>query len=78
MKIELFSSQWCKQCPNLKRILDDMKVDYIVIDVDEQPEYAQRNRIRGLPTLKISSDDVTIFDTGVKARSYYESLLSSI
>lgn len=78
MKIELFTASWCNQCPNLKRIFDQMNVDYILIDVDEQPEYAQQNRIRGLPSVIIQTDDIKIVETGVKDRNYWQSLLSSL
>lgn len=78
LQIELFSSTWCKQCPNLKQILDNMGVEYTMIDIDQQAEYARLNRVRSLPTLKITSDDVTVYDTGVKSRNYYEDLFSSI
>jgi glutaredoxin len=78
MKIELFSSSWCSSCNTLKKILNEINVDYTIIDVDEQPDYAQNNRIRGLPTLKIVGEDVTLFETGVKNKSYYLDLLSSL
>jgi glutaredoxin len=78
MKIELVTSSWCNQCPNLKRIFDQMNVDYILIDVDENPEYAQQNRIRSLPSVIITTDDIKIVETGVKDRNYWQSLLSSL
>jgi glutaredoxin len=78
MKIELVTSSWCNQCPNLKRIFDQMNVDYILIDVDENPEYAQQNRIKSLPSVIITTDTIKIVETGVKDRNYWQSLLSSL
>jgi glutaredoxin len=78
MKIELFSSSWCASCKTLKQILNDINVDYTIIDVDEQPEYAQQNRVKGLPTLKITTEGITLFETGCKNRQHYLDLLSSL
>ena len=55
-----------------------MNVDYILIDVDENPEYAQQNRIKSLPSVIITTDTIKIVETGVKDRNYWQSLLSSL
>ena len=78
MLVELFTSSWCNNCSTLKKIFDQMNVDYILIDVDEQPEYAQQNRIRSLPSVIIATDNIKIVETGVKDRNYWQSLLSSL
>ena len=78
MKIELLTAQWCSNCSTLKKTFDQMNVDYILIDVDEQPEYAQQNRIRSLPSVIIATDNIKIVETGVKDRNYWQSLLSSL
>lgn len=80
MKIEVFTAQWCSQCKVLKRILEEINVDYIPIDIDtiEGGEAAQRDKVRGLPTLKITTDSVTLFETGCKSKAYYLQILDGL
>lgn len=36
-KVEIYTSPWCGYCTRAKRLLDSKGVDYIEIDVMEQP-----------------------------------------
>jgi glutaredoxin len=78
MQIELFSASFCSNCGILKNIFDQMNVDYIVVDVDEQPEYAQQNRIRSLPSVIITTDTIKIVEVGCKSQKHWQDLLSAI
>ena len=80
MKIEMYTSSWCQQCPNLKRIFNEINVDHEVIDIDtpEGSAKAQSNRIKSLPTTIIQTDDVRVVEVGVKNKQHWLDLLSGL
>ncbi len=36
-KVTMYSAEWCGDCRRSKRVLDDLKVDYRLIDVEADP-----------------------------------------
>lgn len=40
--ITVYSAEWCGDCRRSKRLLDSLKVDYIEINVDADPQAAER------------------------------------
>lgn len=54
-----FFAEWCGPCKTLKPILEDVKTEIgskasiIEVDVDKNPDAAQKFQIRGVPTMII-------------------------
>lgn len=48
--IVVFSAMWCPTCGPHKDALTRKGVEYVVCDIDEDPDRAAANNIRGLPT----------------------------
>ena len=51
-------ADWCGPCkmlkPMLERISEDYNVaavEFVALDIDTNPEFAQKNNVRGIPTL---------------------------
>jgi glutaredoxin len=80
MLIEVYSAPWCSNCDTLKKIFNEMNVDYVVVDIDtpEGAAKAQQHRVRGLPTTVIQTDDVKVIEVGCKSKAYWLDLLSGL
>ena len=63
-----------KTCPNCKLVKDYLKnVDYMLVDAEENPELAQKYKIRQAPTLVvINGDDVTKYANASNIKKYAE------
>lgn len=55
--IVVFSAMWCPTCGPHKDALTRKGVKYTVCDIDEDPDRAAANNIRGLPTTIIYDDE---------------------
>lgn len=69
-----FYATWCPPCKeiskNLNTLKDDLPKDVVVykIDVDEEPELAQRFGVQGLPTIVYLKDSKKVYqDLGLKS-----------
>ena len=60
-----FSAPWCVPCKSFKPVVEEVagslgiKFDYI--DVDQQPEYADKMGIRSVPTIIVIKDGEEVF-----------------
>nr|WP_319398946.1 thioredoxin [uncultured Carboxylicivirga sp.] len=77
-----FFAEWCGPCkvqaPILKELSQEMegKVKIIKIDVDKNPEIAQRFQIRGVPTLAIFKDGNSVWrQSGVVDKSSLKTII---
>lgn len=52
----LFSAPWCQQCKTLKKIFNNLDVQYTEINVDDNPEKSKQYKIKALPTVVFESD----------------------
>lgn len=51
MKLLKFYADWCKPCKVLEGILMSLKVEHSNINIEDNPEEAEKYNIQGLPTL---------------------------
>ena len=56
MVIEKYEASWCHSCQQLKPIMEEIgqrydDVDVVTIDVENDPDKATNNNVKGLPTL---------------------------
>tara|TARA_R100001377_G_scaffold84633_1_gene68629 strand:+ start:950 stop:1402 length:453 start_codon:yes stop_codon:yes gene_type:complete len=60
MKIKVYSQSHCKYCDNIKKVLDENKVDYETIEIDDnRDEWNELTRIIGVgmtPTIKYGEE----------------------
>ncbi len=59
-KLKLYSAEWCADCRNAKRFLDEQGVDYELVEIDKDEQAArlleERTGKRGIPCLLIDGD----------------------
>lgn len=55
----LFTATWCKPCGHLKKWLNLKGIEVDVVDIDEEPELAKRNKVRGIPALVVGGRTYT-------------------
>ena len=48
-----FHAQWCQPCLRLAPVLEEMDVPVVKVDVDENPDLAQKHGVMSLPTLAV-------------------------
>ena len=53
MKVEILTTPACQNCSVVERMLDEMGISYLVIDVTEKPEYLQKYPIYTAPGVVI-------------------------
>lgn len=64
-----FSATWCPPCRQLKPIFEKLaedfrgRIDFVTIDVDENPELAQAYRVQNIPMMLFLNKDGQIQDT---------------
>lgn len=84
MKLIKFEAPWCEPCKRLQPTLDLLAnerpdIEFLKIDVEDDPHTAKQFNVRGLPTLVLLSDqgDLLAARTGLLTRAEILSLLES-
>lgn len=78
-----FSATWCPPCRQLKPIFEKLadefkgRIDFVTIDVDENPEIAQAYGVQSIPMMVFFNKDGQIQDTLVGFRDR-DQLLAAI
>jgi glutaredoxin-like YruB-family protein len=64
--ITIYGAEWCAFCHMAKRYLDDKKIKYTYLDVEENPKYGQeavtKSGQRGIPVIDIDGEIIIGFD----------------
>lgn len=67
LKITKCGADFCKPCHQLDRVMDEIlpsyntSVEYIKIDIEEDVDFAEENKIRSVPTTILIKDGVEVF-----------------
>ena len=59
MKVQIMATRDCGHRPSLERELNDLRIDYELVFVEDRPQLAQRLDIRSSPNLIV--DDQLVF-----------------
>lgn len=64
--ITIYGADWCGFCHMARNYLDDKKISYKYLDVEEKPEYAKdaidKSGQRGIPVIDIDGKIIVGFD----------------
>jgi glutaredoxin 3 len=65
-KIIIYGAEWCGFCHMVMRYLDDKKIGYNYIDVDEKPQAGkdavEKSGQRGIPVIDMDGEIIVGFD----------------
>lgn len=82
--IKHFTASWCQPCKHLTPVMDELRrenpsVGYQKIDIDSNPDVAQRYGVRAVPTIIFEKNGTVVQQVvGVNQKSYYQSIIKSI
>lgn len=84
IKIKHFTATWCQPCKHLTPIIDELRgenptVGYQKIDIDNNPDVAQKYGVRAVPTIIFEKNGTVVQQiVGAHPKSYYQSIIKSI
>jgi len=55
-KIEILTTPYCGNCKVVEKMLDELNVSYVVIDITEKPEYLEKYPIFTAPGIVIDDN----------------------
>jgi glutaredoxin 2 len=70
--MKLFMASWCKFCQPVKTLIKEKNLDVEIIDIDHSFALAAEYRIKQIPALAISKDNVMLESKDIIA--YLETL----
>ncbi len=64
-RIVVYATRWCPDCSRVRRLLDEMKIEYMLIDIDEDEkgkEYVMRinHGNKSVPTIVFPDGSVLV------------------
>lgn len=84
LTIKHFTATWCQPCKQLSPIMKELssqnpKIVYQLIDVDNNPDIAQKYGVRSVPFVVFEKNGSVIQSVlGLQSKSYYQSLINSL
>jgi thioredoxin 1 len=84
IKIKHFTATWCQPCKALAPVMNDIvseypMVGYQQIDIDNDPELAQRYGIKGVPTILFEKNGTVVQQVvGLMPKSHYQKILNNL
>lgn len=66
-KLYVLSADWCTKCPMVKNMLDGQGIEYINVDVDNEPEIAASVGAMSIPTIVDNTNGEMKVYTGQQA-----------
>jgi thioredoxin 1 len=84
IKIRHFTATWCQPCkalyPVMKEIVSEYPmVGYQKIDIDNEPDIAQRFGVKAVPTILFEKNGVIVQQVvGLQPKNYYERILNNL
>ena len=67
LKIIKCSAEFCQPCKQLDKVMNEILptikniIDYKIIDVEEDVDFAEENKIRSVPTTIFMKNDIEVF-----------------
>lgn len=59
----MFSANWCNPCKMSKALLDNQKVEYQVLDMDEDSSLFEQLNVRSIPTFVFVDSNGDVVNT---------------
>jgi thioredoxin 1 len=77
MKLIHFTAEWCQPCKMMKPIINQVvsenpNIEYVPIDIDQNPETARDYGIMGVPAFMTLDDNDNVLQRAVGAMSKAE------
>lgn len=65
LRVLKFEAQWCGPCRAMKPVVEKVAaqnsdVEFVSVDIDDNPDLATKMNIRAVPTLVFLKDDVVV------------------
>lgn len=65
LRVLKFEAQWCQPCKVMKPVVEKVAaqnsdVEFVSVDIDDNPDLATKMNIRAVPTLVFLKDDVVV------------------
>ena len=74
MKVEVLTTPDCSNCRNLEQMLESLEINYVLVDVTENPEYLEKYPIFTAPGLVV---DGKLVVTGVPKKEHLKEIFQS-
>lgn len=81
LSVVQFSGSWCNPCKMVKPILTELSeeltnVNFLYVDVDENPELSSRYAVMSLPAILVLRDgELVDTTTGFRSKDYFVEMI---